>query len=116
MDHISFITTEDLDDLIVSFVISSSELSDVRDITLIRTPKYEPLLDESDRGVTVSDDLVAGESFLEAVRITDLTVTLRTGSATYQLDISEIASQELREATAVLHKMNFDNAFELTLA
>lgn len=114
MDHVAFITTEDNDDLIVSFAIPEDDLGDVRSNTLLRTPKYEAFLEESDRGVTVSDDLITDNCFLDTVRITARVVTLKTGSATYELDISEVDPAELQDAETVLRKMNYDGAFQLT--
>ncbi|MCX5885853.1 MAG: hypothetical protein NT096_08095 [Proteobacteria bacterium] len=57
MKQASFIHTEDGDDLIVSFVIAGDDPigpEDVKSLTLIRTPKYEFLLSDDERGVTVS--------------------------------------------------------------
>ena len=54
MENASFITNEDGDDLIVSFAIPTDESVDVKSLTLLRTPKYEFALDESERGVKVS--------------------------------------------------------------
>jgi hypothetical protein len=116
MDYVSFITVEDDDDLIVSFAIPEDDPGDVRSLTLLRTPRYEPLLDPSDRGVTVSDDSDTDDSFLVSAKITERVATITTRSATYELDISQVDREELGEAAAILRKMNFDGAFELALA
>ena len=49
-----FITNEDGDDLIVSFAIPIDDAGNIKSLTLLRTPKYEFALEESDRGVKVS--------------------------------------------------------------
>ncbi|MFB0552090.1 MAG: hypothetical protein ACETWQ_02145 [Phycisphaerae bacterium] len=54
MENASFITNEDGDDLIVSFAIPADEFGDVKSLTLLRTLKYEFIMDESERGVNVS--------------------------------------------------------------
>ena len=54
MERVDFITAESGDDLIVSFAIRLAEPGEIRSLTLLRTPKYEFLLDESERGVQVS--------------------------------------------------------------
>jgi len=56
MRNVSFITKEDDDDLIVSFAIPAPDLFDVKSLTLLRTPKYEFILDDAERGVNVSYD------------------------------------------------------------
>ena len=68
MEIVDFITVESGDDLIVSFAIRGAEPNEIRSLTLLRTPKYEILLDDSERGVNVSDDDgEEGDDFLEAV-------------------------------------------------
>lgn len=57
MEIVSFVSIEDIPpDLIVSFAIWQPEWDDIRSIILLRTPRYEPLRDESERGVNVSDE------------------------------------------------------------
>lgn len=57
MEIVSFVSIEDIPpDLIVSFAIWEPEWDDIRSIILLRTPRYEPLRDESERGVNVSDE------------------------------------------------------------
>ena len=63
MELVSFISVEDEPpDLILSFAIWQPEFDDIRSLILIRTPGFEMLLDESERGVKVSDeDWIDGE-------------------------------------------------------
>jgi len=56
MGNVSLITTEDGDDLIVSFAVQEHDDFDVKSLTLIRTPQYEFALYDSERGVNVSYD------------------------------------------------------------
>ena len=56
MEQVEFITTESGDDLIVSFAIGRTDPGEIRSLTLMRTPKYEFALDDSERGVSVSDE------------------------------------------------------------
>ena len=54
MESVSFINCEDDGtDQIVSFALAYGEM-EIRSLTLLRTPKFEVLLDESERGVSVS--------------------------------------------------------------
>ena len=55
MHRVDFITTERGDDLIVSFAIVAGDFpGDILSLTLLRTPKYEFILDPDERGVSVS--------------------------------------------------------------
>ena len=57
MELVSFISIEDEPpDLILSFAIWQPELDDIRSLILLRTPEYEFILDEAERGVKVSDE------------------------------------------------------------
>ena len=56
-EAVSFITTEDSDDLIVSFALEDDEPGEVVSLILLRTPKYESLLPEDERGVSVSHEV-----------------------------------------------------------
>lgn len=55
METVAFISTENGDDLIVSFaVIEPADPTEIDSLTLQRTPKYEHLLEDRERGVRVS--------------------------------------------------------------
>jgi hypothetical protein len=57
MESVSFISIEDEPpDLILSFAIWQPDLEDIRSLILMRTPEYEFVLDETERGVKVSDE------------------------------------------------------------
>jgi hypothetical protein len=55
METVAFISTENGDDLIVSFaVIDPVDPTEIESLTLLRTPKYEHVLGDCERGVSVS--------------------------------------------------------------
>ena len=52
---VNFIRTEQGGDLIVSFAVAASGYpADILSLTLLRTPKYEFILEPHERGVSVS--------------------------------------------------------------
>jgi hypothetical protein len=103
VQRVEFITVEDEPDLIVSFALVPSGH---RSLTLIRSPRYESLLPEEERGVTVSspgrgevrDRLVAVDWKLPRVE-------LETEKHRYIVDVSAVANDELADALRVLTKM-----------
>jgi len=56
VENVLFMNNEEGDDLIVSFAIECSEPGDVKSLILLRTPEFEFILDEDERGVSVSHD------------------------------------------------------------
>ena len=117
MKSVSFISCEDDGtDLVVSFALDYGEL-DIRSLTLLRTPKFEVLLDEAERGVSVSmsrktrtaDDLEA----LAAVRLEGNLVTIETQASRYELDVGRVDPSEISEMKAVFERMNFDGKFTI---
>ena len=116
MHRVDFITTERGDDLIVSFAISASDFpGDVLSLTLLRTPKYEFILDPDEQGVSVSweEDEDENELLLGVERSGDV-VKLKTTTRQFILDISHVDGDDLNRMRKVLHKMNFDMAIQLT--
>lgn len=117
MENASFITTEDGDDLIVSFAIPLDEHWDVKSLTLLRTPKYEFALDESERGVKIFfDDFPDDENeLLEQVAIKDDVVTITTNYRTYTVSMKDVDDVEIEQFKRLLKKMNYDGRFELNI-
>lgn len=117
MENVSFITTEDGDDLIVSFAVQEHDDFDVKSLTLIRTPKYEFVLYDSERGVNVSyDDFPEDENdLLEEIEIASDLVNITTTHRTYNVNIRLVDDDEVKECKKVLKKMNFDNRFKLKI-
>ena len=116
MYKVDFITTERGDDLIVSFAIAAGDLpGNILSLTLLRTPKYELILDPEERGVSVSweEDEDEAELLLAVERSGDV-VKLTTTRREFILDISRVAHDDLSRMRKGLHKMNFDRAIQLT--
>lgn len=118
MENVSFITTERGDDIIVSFAIPVTDEFEVKSLTLLRTPKYEFILDESERGVTVSYDEMDDDAveLLEEVEIEGRVVKIKTAGRRYSLSLRDVDNGEIREMKEVLKEMNYDGRFKLRIA
>jgi hypothetical protein len=116
MYRVNFITTEHNDDLIVSFAVAAGDFpGDILSLTLLRTPKYEFILDPDERGVSVSWEEDEDESeILLAVEHSRDVVKLSTTRRKFTLDVSHVDDDDLRRMRKVLHKMNFDKKIRLT--
>ena len=112
-----FITNEDGTDLIVSFAIPVDDFGDVKSFTLLRTPKYEIFLDESERGVKIffEDFPDDRNEYLKKLAIEGNLVTITTDYGTYTVNIKDVDQKEVQESKRILKKMNFDGRFELKL-
>jgi hypothetical protein len=100
----------------VSFaIIPQSDLPDVKSLTLLRTPKYEFILDDAERGVNVSyDDFPEDEDdYLEKVEVGKDVVSLVTNHRRYTLDVRHVDGDQKTRMKRILGKMNFDNRFIL---
>ena len=118
MELVSFISTEDEPpDLILSFAIWQPEYDDIRSLILMRTPGHEILLDESERGVNVSDEdwIDDDEDMLEKIEFGDGFVSITTNNHQFESDIRKIEQEEIEQAKTILKKMNFDNCFEIQI-
>ncbi len=115
MYRVNFITTERGDDLIVSFAISAGDFpGDILSLTLLRTPKYELILDPDERGVSVSWEEHEDETeLLLAVERSGDVVKLKTTKRQFILDVSDVEDDDLSRMRKVFHKMNFDMAIQL---
>ena len=116
---VGFVTTEDGDDLVVSFALEGDEPGEVVSLILLRTPKYESLRPDEERGVSVSYDADAdaedeGE-YLRRVRLAEPVSTIESTRRRYELDLSQVDHQELAAARRILARMNFDRRFVLEL-
>jgi len=114
---VSFITTEEEEDLIVAFAIPVSDHIDVNSLILLRTPKYEHFLDEHERGVNVSyeNQVDTEDDLLEKIEIQENVVKITTKRNRYKLNISRVDEDEIKEAKKILKKMNFDQRFVLSI-
>lgn len=111
--YVPFITIDDADDLVVSFGLGEHSSTS---LTLLRTPKYESLIPEEERGVSVRTEAstFAEPEMLCSVRWSGSEVELETTVRRYVLDVGSVNKAEMKEARAVLGKMNFDRSFVVT--
>jgi hypothetical protein len=116
MYKVPFITVDDEEpDLVVSFPLGpAAETS----LTLIRTPEFESLLDEDDRGVSVGSG--NGEAMrrelLRALYWLDGQAVVVSDAAEYRLDLSAVDADEIVAAKSLLERMNFDGRFSIHAA
>jgi len=112
-----FITTEAGDDLILSFAVQRpQDPSAIESLILMRTPKYEFIFEEHERGVKVSferhdddeDDFLQKIEYAEATAI----VRIQTSSREYELDVRKVDADELKKMRKILKKMNYDQKFQ----
>ncbi len=110
--HVPFLTTEDGDDLIVSFALDQHASAS---LTLLRSPKCEPLLPDEERGVSVGSGAAGSteREMLGAVTWSAETVYITSSTKQYTLDIRAVDGEEIRQARRILRKMNFDKRFTL---
>ena len=116
MELVSFISIEDdPPDLILSFAIWQPELENIRSLILMRTPKYEFILDETERGVNVSDEAMVDDEddMLKEIEFGDDFVRIITNHHQFDLDLRKIDEEDIGQAKTFLKRMNFDNRFEI---
>ena len=116
-ETVDFITSEEGDDLIVSFAITDEEPGEIVTLMLLRSPKYESMLPDEERGVSVSHerDFDDEGDYLRRVSFVDSVMTIESTRRRYQLDMSRVDRNELKAARRVLTRMNFDKGFVLDL-
>jgi hypothetical protein len=121
MESVSFITTQSGVDLVVSFAIYRNAYSgQVDSLTLIRSPKYEVLLPEYERGTTVSFDRdESGGDLVLLLEIkflpNDKLIVVRSDKKVHELDLSKVAPNEIKQMQMVFEKMNFDSSIFFTV-
>ena len=118
MDTVDFITTETGTDLIVSFaLVRIDKPQGIMSLILLRTPKYEGFLDQSERGVTLSLELEDEDKrdLLREVHFDKdaARILLRSESREYDLDVSKVDAVELERMCIGLRKMNFDKKLQV---
>ena len=119
MELVSFISIEDdPPDLILSFAIWQPELDDIRSLILLRTPEYEFILDETERGVKVSDEALLDDEddMLKEIEFGDDFVRIITDHHQFELDPRKVDKEDIAQAKTFLKRMNFDNCFEIRVA
>ena len=113
--YVPFLSVEEGDDLVVSFALGEHASTS---LTLLRTPKYEFILPEEERGVCVDSGGGGSDEreLLVAVHWSSEFVSLKSTRREYKLDIRAVEADEIIKAKAVLTKMNFDRRFQVTHA
>ena len=107
---VEFITIEEDLDLIVSFAIAAGEPGEVLSLTLMRTPNFENLLPEEEKGVSVSHEAFLDEEGvdqLQRFKLAPPLVSIATASRLYTLDVSKVDPDELQSAQRLLERMTF---------
>ena len=115
MKPVRFISCEDDGtDQIVSFVLAAGETK-IKSLILLRTPKYEAMMDETERGVSVSLEDETGDEVdvLSVVRIKENRVVIVTRASKFDLDVSRVDPAEVSEMKALIWCMNFDDRFRI---
>jgi len=81
----------------------------------MRTPEYEILLDESERGVKVSDEawLNDEDDVLRKIEFGDDSMKIISSHHQFELDLRKVDKEEIEQSKEILKRMNFDNRFEL---
>ena len=111
---VPFITIEDDDkDLIVSFAMGEHA---EHSLTLLRTPVFESVLEDDERGVSVSTGSAKtnDRQLLVSISFSSETVLVETTGSSYLLSVRTVEAEEITEAKVVLRKMHFDNRFAIT--
>ena len=83
----------------------------------MRTPEYEVLLDESERGVKVSDEawLNDEDDMLRKIEFGNDFVKIISSHHKFDLDLRKVDNEEIDQVKTILQKMNFDNRFEVRI-
>lgn len=103
MRQIEFMTSEDDQELIVSFALAASAH---RSLNLLRSPQWEHLRPEQERGATVAplDPSDVDTDHLVCAQWLGARVVVTTQRHDYELDVSAVDERELVDAKAVLRK------------
>ena len=118
MDKVQFVNIEDEEpDLVLSFALDDEELG-VKSLILQRTPVYESLLPDYERGVQVSmeGDEEYENNLLKEIQIENGVVRLSALRRNYVVDTSRIGKEELEEMINFINKLNFDSSFKVNIA
>ena len=81
----------------------------------MRTPEYELIPDETERGVKVSDEAFSDDEddMLKKIEFGDDLVRIITDHHQFDLDLRKVDKEDIEQAKAFLKRMNFDNRFEI---
>ena len=83
----------------------------------MRTPKFEFVLDETERGVKVSDEawLDDIDDLLKEIEFHKNFVRIIIDHHQFELDLRKVDKKDIKKAKKFLKKMNFDNRFEIQI-
>ncbi len=111
----TLVTSEDDLDLIVSFGL---EPSAAQSLTLLRSPQYEHLLADEDRGTTIahSGDPHPEPSYIKSVDWLGDTIEIVSTLRNYTVDVSKVEAADIADAKRVLALMNKDGRFSCSIA
>jgi hypothetical protein len=115
MERVAFITTETGDDLVLSFAVQChDDASEIESLILMRTPKYEFILEAHERGVSVSFGAFEEDDLLQKISYSaeDGIVCIQTISRKYELDVHKVDPNDLKKMRKLLKKMNYDQSFQ----
>ena len=104
----------------MAFAIRGDEPDDpegVKSLTLIRTPGFEFILSDEERGVSVSYDDFPDEEYdlLTGIVLENRCFTIRTHNHEYTVNVQDVDHEELKEAIRILKKMSFDDRFAMRI-
>ena len=113
----SFLSAEDSPpDLILSF--SQTDLyGGCKSLILMRTKEYEMFMLENERGVSISWEDDDGDDYFDEI-ITSFewnksAAIITSPKRTFEVDLSEVPEDEIKEMERILFRMNQDNCFLL---
>ncbi|WP_201276331.1 hypothetical protein [Methylotetracoccus oryzae] len=117
-NRVEFITLESGKDLIVSFAVTAPTAAfGIQSLTLLRTPLYEPILEEWERGVSFSFERYDDEDdHLETLQWDgpSAVMRLKTRRRDYELDLRNVDRKARLATRKRLKKMNFDRRIDMT--
>lgn len=114
MDLVQFVTTEDSDDLILSFSFSEGTEFGIDGFIIQRSPKFEFALFPHEKGASIDWTEDDERILVKSVRLSRRAISIKTQYDTYSFDLSKISDEEYKGIIHILNKMNFDNRFEFT--
>ena len=98
-------------------VIDPADPTEIESLTLLRTPKYEHLPADWERGVSVSFERYVedDDELLEELHLDrrSAVVRLTTSLRNYELDLRKVDEKEVKAMRKVLSRMNHDRRIRL---
>lgn len=114
MERVDFMENEEGDDLLISFALPWDDDHLVRSLILQRSPGFEFLFDDDERGVYLSDEAhEEEEDWARSIEFSREVVRIKSDFRDYELDVRGVAQEEWEQAKRILKAMNYDDAFEL---